>query len=172
MPAPAFYAAIPYACGIFGSLLAGYVSDLAARRGTGLIASRKAPAIIGLIAVGIFTVLAAQTNNTTLDIIFISAAMFFVQTAAAGVWMIPGAVAPHNYVASSASIQNFGGYIGATISPVVTGMIVDSTGSFALGLAIAAVVAIIGALSYLFGVTTTIDAAELSGEVHTLRPAH
>jgi sugar phosphate permease len=167
-----FYAAIPYACGIFGSLLAGYVSDLAARRGTGLIASRKAPAIIGLIAVGIFTVLAAQTNNTTLDIIFISAAMFFVQTAAAGVWMIPGTVAPHNYVASSASIQNFGGYIGATISPIVTGMIVDSTGSFALGLAIAAVVAIIGALSYLFGVTTTIDAAELSGEVHTLRPAH
>jgi hypothetical protein len=107
-----------------------------------------------------------------LDIVFISAAMFFVQTAAAGVWMIPGAVAPHNYVASSASIPNLGGYVGATISPVVTGMIVDSTGSFALGLAIAAAVAIIGALSYLFGVRTTIDAVELFGEAPSLRPAH
>jgi sugar phosphate permease len=166
-----FYASIPYVCGIFGSLLAGYVSDLAARRGISLIVSRKAPAIIGLIAVGIFTVLAAQTDNTTLDIIFISASMFFVQTAAAGVWMIPGAVAPHNYVASSASIQNFGGYLGATVSPVVTGMIVDRTGSFALGLAIAAGVAVVGAISYMFGVTTTIDAVELAGEEPALRPA-
>jgi sugar phosphate permease len=159
-----FYAAIPYICGIFGSLLSGYLSDMAARRGTGLIASRKAPAIIGLIAVGICTVLAAQTDNSVLAIIYISATMFFVQTAAASIWMIPGAVAPRSYVASSASIQNFGGYIGASISPVATGLIVDKTGSFALALAIAAAVAFGGALSYLLGVTSAINPIALSGE--------
>jgi hypothetical protein len=83
----------------------------------------------------------------------------------------PDAAITAGQPSAAASILNFGGYIGATISPGVTSVIVDTTGSFALGLAIAAAVAIIGALSYLFGVTTTIDAAELSGEAPALRSA-
>ncbi len=154
-------AGIPYLFGIIGSLTAGLVSDLAAQRGLDLIPSRKAPAIIGLLCVALFTMLAAHTRNSTLVIAEISITMFFVQTAAAGVWMIPGAVAPHNYVASSASIQNFGGYLGATVSPILTGFIVDRTGSFEIALVIAAVVAVVGALSYALGVRTTIAADAL-----------
>ncbi len=164
------YAAIPYACGIVGSLLAGYFSDALARTNLNLILSRKLPAIIGLVGVAIFTVAAAQTDNATLDIVFISITMFFVQFAAASIWMIAPTVAPHNYVASSASIQNFGGYLGATISPIATGLIVDITHSFNLALAIAAGMAIVGALSYLLIVTSTIDADELAGGVPSLEP--
>jgi sugar phosphate permease len=123
--------------------------------------------IFGLLAVAFFTVLASRTASSTLALTYISVTMFFVQTAAAGVWMIPGAVAPHNYVASSASIQNFGGYLGATVSPILTGFIVDRTGSFDIALVLAAVMAVGGALSYLLGVTDTIDAAGLLGG-----PAH
>lgn len=158
------YAAIPYVCGIAGSLIAGYVSDALVRRDIDLILSRKLPAIVGLIGVAIFTVSAALTESATLAIVFISITMFFVQLAAASIWMIAPTVAPHNYVASSASIQNFGGYIGATISPIATGFIVDVTKSFNLGLAIAAGMAIIGALSYILLVRDTIDANELAGE--------
>jgi MFS transporter, ACS family, L-galactonate transporter len=157
-----FLAAIPWLCGISGSLLAGYVSDLAARRGVGDIASRKAAAVIGLVLLALFTALAARAESTALAIAFISVAMFFAQTAAAGVWMIPAVVAPHNYVASSASIQNFGGYLGATVSPILTGFIVDRTGSFNLGLAIAGAIAVAGAMSYLFAVTAAIGAIDLS----------
>jgi sugar phosphate permease len=157
-------AGIPYVFGIFGSLIAGLVSDRVARSGVGLIVSRKAPAIIGLLCVALFTVLAAHAASSTLAIAAISVTMFFVQTAAAGVWMIPGAVTPHNYVASSASIQNFGGYLGATVSPVLTGFIVDRTGSFDLALIIAAVVAVVGALSYLLGVRSAIEADALVHE--------
>lgn len=157
-------AGIPYLFGIFGSLIAGFVSDYAARRGVGLIASRKAPAIVGLLCVGLFTVLTARTSSSTLAIAAISVTMFFVQTAAAGIWMIPGAVAPHNYVASSASIQNYGGYLGATVSPVLTGFIVDRTGSFEIALVIAAVVAVVGALFSLLGVRSTIELDTLLDE--------
>jgi sugar phosphate permease len=155
-------AGIPYVCGIFGSLVAGYLSDRAARNGVGIIVSRKMPAIVGLVGIAVFTMLAAHTESSTLAIAAISVTMFLVQTAAAGVWMIPGAVAPHNYVASSASIQNFGGYLGATVSPLLTGVIVDRTGSFDLALVIAAAVAVCGALSYLLGVTSAINAGDLS----------
>jgi sugar phosphate permease len=159
------YAAIPYVCGIAGSLISGYVSDALVRLDVDLILSRKLPAIVGLVCVAIFTVLAAMTDNATLAIVYISVTMFFVQLAAASIWMIAPTVAPHNYVASSASIQNFGGYIGATISPIATGFIVDVTHSFNLGLAIAAGMAVVGALSYLLLVRTTIDADELAGGV-------
>jgi sugar phosphate permease len=155
-------AGIPYVCGIFGSLVAGYLSDRAARNGVDIIVSRKMPAIVGLVGIAVFTMLAAHTESSTLAIAAISVTMFLVQTAAAGVWMIPGAVAPHNYVASSASIQNFGGYLGATVSPLLTGVIVDRTGSFDLALVIAAAVAVCGALSYLLGVTSAINAGDLS----------
>ena len=157
------YAAIPYVCGIVGSIIAGYVSDALVRSDINLILSRKLPAIVGLVGVAVFTVLAAMTGNAALAIVFISVTMFFVQLAAASIWMIAPTVAPHNYVASSASIQNFGGYIGATISPIATGFIVDVTHSFNLGLGIAAGMAILGALSYVLLVTKTIDADELAG---------
>jgi sugar phosphate permease len=158
------YAAIPYVCGIAGSLISGYVSDALVRHDVDLILSRKLPAIVGLVGVAIFTVLAAMTADATLAVVFISVTMFFVQLAAASIWMIAPTVAPHNYVASSASIQNFGGYIGATISPIATGFIVDVTHSFNLGLAIAAGMAIVGALSYLLLVRGTIDADALAGD--------
>ncbi len=58
------------------------------------------------------------------------------------------AVAPQQYAASVSSIQNFGSYLGGTASPIITGLVVDRTGSFTLGLVIGAVVMIAAAFFY------------------------
>ena len=69
-------------------------------------------------------------------------------------------MAPQSYCTSVASIQNFGGYIGGTVSPLVTGMVVDTTGSFVMALAIGAGVTILGAVILQLGVRAPIGSLE------------
>ena len=66
---------------------------------------------------------------------------------------------------SVASIQNFGGYIGGTVSPIATGFVVDVTGSFVIALAIGAAITILGAGSCSFLVRSQITAGDLEGTV-------
>ena len=48
---------------------------------------------------------------------YVSLAYLLSGVASASVWAIVTAAAPPDYVASSGSIQNFGGYVGGTCSP-------------------------------------------------------
>ena len=52
-------------------------------------------------------------------------------------------------VASLGAIQNFGGFLGAALAPIVTGFILDETGgNYTLVFLIGGVLLIVGALSY------------------------
>ncbi|MBV9784531.1 MAG: hypothetical protein JO264_12000 [Acidisphaera sp.] len=79
------------------------------------------------------------------------------------------AARPQNYVASSGSIQNFGAYLGGTCSPFVTGLVVDRTGSFTMGLVIAAAISVMGAVVYLTVVKRPITEGELEPGVAGVR---
>jgi cyanate permease len=72
-------------------------------------------------------------------------------------------VAPQSYCTSVASIQNFGGYIGGTVSPLVTGIVVDLTGSFVIALAIGAGITILGAVILQTVVRVPISSEALEG---------
>jgi len=89
--------------------------------------------------------------------------MFFLSLGIAGKWTLVTAVAPQSYCTSVASIQNFGGYIGGTVSPIVTGFVVDETGSFVIALAIGAAITILGAGLLQFLVRGQITSADLDG---------
>ncbi|WP_434676791.1 hypothetical protein M1D82_11605 [Pseudomonas sp. D4-18] len=78
------------------------------------------------------------------------AAMFSLNVAVAGTWSLISVAVPSRMVASLASIQNFGGYFGGAFAPVVTGIVVQQTGSFTNALVISAVIAVIGAACYFF----------------------
>jgi cyanate permease len=78
-------------------------------------------------------------------------------------------VTPQAYCASAASNQNFAGFLGGTLSPILTGFIVDETGSFVLALSIGAVITLIGAALFQFMMTTVIDEGEL--EKYAAEPA-
>jgi MFS family permease len=160
-----FLAMIPLVFSVLGAWAGGWVTDRLAGRGMELVASRRLPAILGLLASGVFTIVATTASNGTEAVIFISAAMFFLALGISGKWTLITAVAPQSYCTSVASIQNFGGYIGGTVSPLVTGIVVDVTGSFVTALAIGAGVTILGAIILQTVVRTPISSEALEGIV-------
>lgn len=160
------YAAIPPFFGIFGSVLGGYISDRLAAAGYSALNSRKIPIIGGIVAMAICTFLTAYANNFTWVMVFVSAAVFFSTITSATVWAIVTAAAPQNYVASIGSLQNFGGYVGGTCSPIVTGIVVDMTGSFVLALVIGGAISLLGAVIYLTVVTRPITNTDLETDAH------
>jgi len=89
----------------------------------------------------------------------VSGSMFFLAFAQTGHWTLITAVAPQSQSASVSSIQNFGSYLGGTLSPLLTGIVVDQTGSFDIALALGAAFMIAGAFFY--GVVVR-DAIELN----------
>lgn len=141
---------IPFLVGTLGQLSSGFVADKLLAMGFAPIASRKWPICIGLVFGAVFTVPAAYTPSLTLAILYISLAMYFINLASGASWALVSVTAPRHLVASLGSLQNFGGYLGGSFAPVITGIVVDTTHSFVDALLISAAVAIAGALSHIF----------------------
>ncbi|MDB5439036.1 MAG: D-galactonate transporter [Caulobacteraceae bacterium] len=142
--------AIPYLAGTCGMLTSGIVADWLLARGLKPIASRKYPIFVGLACGALFTVPAAFTPSTTMAVVYISLAMFFVNMSSGGAWALVSVSAPRRLVSSLGGLQNFGGYLAGSAAPIITGRIVDTTGSFVNALLISAAIAFCGALVYLF----------------------
>lgn len=141
---------IPFIGGTFGQISSGIISDRLLARGLSPVVSRKWPICIGLVFAAAFTVPAAYTPNLTMAVIFLTLAMYFVNLASGGAWALVSVAAPRRLVASLGSIMNFGGYLAGAAAPLITGIVVDQTGSFVNALLISAVVAVAGALAYIF----------------------
>jgi MFS family permease len=148
---------IPYIAGTFGQLAGGFIPDWLVSKGLKPIVSRKWPICIGLIFAAAFTVPAAYTPSLAMAVACISAAMFFVNMSSGAGWALVSVSAPRRLVATLGSFMNFGGYLGASAAPVITGFVVKETGSFVLALLIAAAVAVVGAIFYAFVVKDPID---------------
>jgi sugar phosphate permease len=63
---------------------------------------------------------------------------------------LPIDLASRSTVGTLSSIQNFFGNIGAVLAPIITGYLVNSTGSFTIALVVAGGLALFGAVAYLF----------------------
>jgi MFS family permease len=161
-------ASIPLVCSIVGAIIGGMASDRLVVRGMNLIAARRLPSIAGLILSGLFTTAATQAHGGLQAVVLISLAMYFLAFGIAGKWTLITAVAPQSYCTSVASIQNFGGYLGGTVSPIVTGFVVDRTGSFVIALAIGAAMTVTAAGLLHFLVREPIDAADLEAAMPAL----
>jgi MFS transporter, ACS family, L-galactonate transporter len=159
-------ASVPLLCAFFGALCGGYVSDRLVARGMELVASRRLPLILGLLGSAAFTGLAAIATSAGVAVACISLSMFFMQFGITCKWILVTAVTPQAYTASAASDQNFAGFLGGTLSPILTGFIVDTTGSFVVALAIGAAITLIGAALFQFMMTTVIDEVELDKYAH------
>ncbi len=160
-------ASVPLICAFFGALCGGWVSDwLVNKRGMELVASRRVPLVVGLLLSAAFTGLAAIATSAGMAITCIAVSMFFMQFGITAKWILVTAVTPQAYCASAASNQNFAGFLGGTLSPILTGYIVDVTGSFVVALAIGAAITLIGAALFQFAMTTVIDEVALERFAH------
>jgi sugar phosphate permease len=149
IPHTGWVAAIPYVFGVIGSLLGGWTADRLMRAGFSPINSRKLPIILGMVGAAACTIFAALTPSNTAAVAAISVAVFAGNLAGATIWALAVVAAPSKGVASLGSMQNFGGFLGGALAPMLTGFIVQSTHSFVPALILSAVVSILSALVYL-----------------------
>ena len=154
-------AAVPFACGVVGGVVGGYIADILVRKGVEPIESRRYPAAIALLGTAACTVAAAYVSSNALAIAFISVSLFLVYVTSTCAWALSSVAVPTNCTASIGAVQNFGGYLGGALAPTVTGLIVQHTGSFVPALVVGALIGVISAGSYLFIVDQPLTAADM-----------
>jgi MFS family permease len=159
------FAAIPPIVGTVGSVVGGFSTDWLSRWGFSPLTCRKIPLVSGLIGMAILAIATAYASDNTVVITLISFSYFLAGLSSAAIWAIVTAAAPPDYVGSFGSLLLLGGFLGATVSPIVTGFIVDATGSFLLALLIGAGMALLGAIAFLLLIDKPISGAELEGSV-------
>ncbi len=156
-----YLSGLPWLGGLAGAFCSGYFSDMMARRVHDPVLCRKIPTMTGLFCMAIFTALIAATDNLTLTLICAFFVVFGGIASTTGLWALCTVVAPQNYTASLSSIPNCGAYLGATCSPIITGFLLDRTGSFVPGLLTGAAVGVVGCMFYLLMVRSPVPAAEI-----------
>ncbi|TAM81525.1 MAG: MFS transporter [Acidobacteria bacterium] len=152
-------AAIPFTCGVVGSLAVGRVCDVLSRRGFSAINSCKIPVIAAMFGVVLCTVLAAYSSSSIFAVVCISISLFMLNGSSTAAWAMATVAAPKNYAASLGSIQNFGGYLGGTLAPVATGYMVQATSSFQSALLVASGIGLLAGIGHLFLVREPISFA-------------
>lgn len=144
-------ASLPFLCGIVGVLFGGWLSGRLIRRGVRTVTARKIPIVGGAVLAAAAVLPVAYVDSTVLAITLLSVGYFASQVPIGCLWTLASDIADSNQVASLGAIQNFGGFIGAAVAPVVTGAILDRTGgSYTLVFLVGGVLLLVGAVSYLF----------------------
>ena len=165
-----FAASVPFFCGFVGCLVAGWFSDKLTRKSASPMAARKLPIVLAMLGMAGFTVPAALVQSNVIALACISVVIFLANASSASAWALATAAAPSNRIASLGSLQNFGGFLGGALAPVLTGYIAQSF-SFVPALLTGAAIAFLGALSYLFLVHKPIPDSEAAAHGAGLRAA-
>lgn len=138
-----FVGMLPFLVGVFVTILGGWVSDQLVNRNIRVTVVRKALAVSGLLAASVFTLLGAYTNGAWLAVTFLTLAIAGFSFATGSIQSMAVDVAPPHMVSSLVSLQNFGGNIGGSCAPAITGLLISSAFSFKIPLLVTAAVALV-----------------------------
>ena len=142
-------ASIPFFFGFAGALIAGWASDRVARSAASPVSGRRNAVVAGMLGMVAFTIPAALVESNVAAVACISMVIFLANASSACAWSLATVVAPPSRIASLGAIQNFGGFLGGALAPVLTGYIAQ-TWSFVPALLTGASIAFCGAMSYNF----------------------
>jgi MFS family permease len=148
IPKTGFVASVPFLCGFVGSLVFGWLADRLTRQGMTAIGSRKLLTVIGLAVMALATIVAAESPSNLIAVASVSVAIFFGFGSAGTSWSLANAAAPQSYTASLGAIMDFGGFIGGALAPMVTGFVVQASGSFTPALLVAGAIGLLSAAAY------------------------
>jgi ACS family D-galactonate transporter-like MFS transporter len=143
-----FYAVMPFIAASVGVLVGGWVSDMIIRRTGSATLGRKLPILTGLLLAS--TIVIANFVDSDQVVIAVMSLAFFGQGMVNLGWTLITDVAPKRLIGLTGGVFNLFANLAGIVTPIVIGVIVGKTGSFFFALAYIAVVAIIGALSYIF----------------------
>ncbi len=142
-------ASIPFLCGFAGALVAGWASDRVARLASSPLSGRRNAVVVATLGMVAFTIPAALVESNVAAVACISVVIFLANASSACAWSLATVAAPPSRIASLGAIQNFAGFLGGALAPILTGYIAQ-TWSFVPALLTGAAIAFVGAMSYLF----------------------
>ena len=140
--------ALPFWAGLMGTLGGGWLGDYLIQRGVSTVVSRKSIIGTGLCVSTVLVITAAFIEQSWLAVTLLTLCVGSLRLATGSVNSLPIDLAPRPMVGALTSIQNFFGSIGGLMAPIVTGYIVNATGSFAASFVVAGGMALFGAMSY------------------------
>lgn len=142
-------ASVPFICGFAGALIAGWASDRVARNAASPLSGRRNAVVVSTLGMVAFTIPAALVDSNVVAVACISIVIFLANASSACAWSLATVAAPPSRIASLGALQNFGGFLGGALAPILTGYIAQ-TWSFVPALLTGAAIAFCGAMSYHF----------------------
>ncbi|WP_237690589.1 MFS transporter [Paenibacillus caui] len=143
-----FVAMIPPLAAILSQLFAGWLSDKLYERGMPITRVRKTFLVSGLI-VATSIGFAAVAEQIWLTVGLLTLSYCGLTFAGSQVWALPADLAPKNMASTLGALQNTFSNMAGIVGPIITGFIVQATGSFVPALMLTAGLVIFGALNYL-----------------------
>lgn len=144
----AVHGSIPFWVMAASSLASGWTSDRWIRAGADPARVRKLFISCGLVLCAAALIPAAFTRDTSTSLIFITLASLSLGLFTSNVWAATQTLSGPLAAGRWTAVQNTIGNLGGVISPIATGFIAQSTGSFAMAFVITAAVLAAGALVY------------------------
>jgi sugar phosphate permease len=142
------FASFPLLAGTIGDTLGGWLSDkIWQRTGNGKFA-RRVVAMTGLLVAAAFMIPGAQTESPNLAVFFLAFALFGLEMSVGVYWAVCLDIG-HEYAGTVSGLMNGVGQAGAFVSPLLFGIIVQSTGSWVYPFLIASALLVISALLWL-----------------------
>jgi sugar phosphate permease len=144
------FAAIPWAVATVTDLfVGGWLIDHLIAKGKNESTVRKSVLVIGMLF-GLAVFGATQTTDPAWAIFWISIALGGLASAAPVGWSLPSLIAPKGGAGTVGGIMNFANNLMGAAAPIVTGMIVGATNSFANAFMVAGVILLVGIVSFVF----------------------
>lgn len=148
-----FYMSVAYAASAISQPLVGIFSDWLIRRGLPLNRARKA-VLVTLQLLASTIIITGFSGNVGVAMMFLVIAVAGESDCSAVTWTIISDVVPGKLVGSVGGAMNSIGAIGGILAPILTGIIVKTTGSFLVALVIGGCAMLTAAAFTLFVVPT------------------
>jgi MFS transporter, ACS family, D-galactonate transporter len=143
-----FFAVLPFLAATIGVVSGGLLSDFLLRKTGSANIARKLPIVAGLILASAIVI--ANVLDSDVLVVAVMSVAFFGQGMCNLGWTLITDVAPKKLIGLTGGIFNLCANLAGIVTPLVIGIVVATTGSFAWALAFIAVMALVGALSYIF----------------------
>lgn len=145
----AWIASLSYWVMALSAIVFGWISDRLIRSGANAVTTRKRFIIAGLLGC-IVLLPAALAPNVRMAVMLLLFACAAIGLFTSNCWALTQTLAGPEASGRWTGIQNAIGNLGGVLSPWVTGYLVNRNGSFLLPFALASVMLLLGAASYLF----------------------
>ncbi|PHI28359.1 MFS transporter [Budvicia aquatica] len=142
-------AAFPYMMAMLGLLCSGFVSDALMKKGISRTKSRKLPAILGLGLAGTMCFVNFFEDKPVIAIAILSFAFFANAFSNIG-WVILSDIVPSKVIGTIGGFFNVSGNLAGIATPIIMGIILQTTNSFAYAMYYISFVSVLGALSHIF----------------------